>query len=500
METNASGQAEEAPWTVSAGHAENARAQPLWRDQKSSRTRQAVLRAAIQCLFREGLKPTTIQKISEQAGISRGAIMHHFDSRDHVIREVIRVLCEERLQELRELLHATRQSLDAHDADGSRVDRILESLWEFYRLPSFVVLQELSVVTRSDERMKQMLASSQKLLDIGMSEEIGLILGPDLPPDVDSRLYADLLLFNLHGATLNHLSESLPPRTRSLLEQLVRNTLRVLGDHSAKERSVFFGPETGYNPAFFKGSELDRPGVCENSPITGRRDIPMARRKSKGREDTWQAEKSENTRNVIMEATVKCYVEYGYTNTTVTKIATTAGVSRGAMMHHFADRQDVIIASVAYLSKKQLDEFRSLVAAADIGDENEVTEEKLRITIDSLWKFFHLPSYVAYLELLIAARTDDELAKIMKRSQLDFDRQVNAAIRATFPAWKSIESTRELVTDLWFYTLQGMATTKIINRRQTRVKNLLELLVRETFELYVRSTEADDSEPHLLSS
>lgn len=467
----------------------------LWRDEKSSRTRTLVLRAAIKCLQRDGYKPTTVNNIAEAAGVSRGAIMHHFESRDHIIFEAIQILCDDRLEELRELLEDTKSNSENPDPEHGRVARILDRLWRFYRLPSFVVLQELSVAARTDQNMAELLLASQKHLDIGMSEEMGLLLDTSQSSQKDKKLFSDLLLFNLQGATLNHLSPKLPPRTKALFDQLISNCLRVLSADSLTQRSVFFGPHTGYNPALFPSRSSMRSTTCDKPRQQRSRIGKMARRK--GREDTWQAEKSENTRNVIMEATVRCYVEHGYTNTTVTKIATEAGVSRGAMMHHFSDRQDVIIASVEYLSKKQLDEFRKLVAAADIGDENEVTEEKLRITVDSLWKFFHLPSYIAYLELLVAARTDEELSKIMKKTQLDFDRQVSSTIRSTFPAWQSIESTRELVTDLWFYTLQGMATTKIINRRQTRVKNLLEFLVKETFELYLRSSKQE--EPHLLT-
>lgn len=466
----------------------------LWREEKSHRTREIVLRSTISCLENHGFKPTTVENIAKIAGLSRGAIMHHFESRDHILKEAIRVLCNERLDELRQLLAQTLSSCAVQKTDEERVELILEKLWRFFRLPSFVVLQELSIAVRSDAQMTGILTASQRHLDIGMGEELGLLLDANGCSEKDKKLFSDLLLFNLHGATLNHLSPQLPPRTKALFQVLISNCIRVLNTDPRSGRSVFFGPHTGYNPPFFRTWPARGP-IGEKSRQTRRRMKSMARRK--GREDTWQAEKSENTRNVIMEATVRCYVEHGYTNTTVTKIATEAGVSRGAMMHHFSDRQDVIIASVEYLSKKQLDEFRKLVAAADIGDENEVTEEKLRITVDSLWKFFHLPSYIAYLELLVAARTDEELSKIMKRTQLDFDKQVNNAIRSTFPAWKSIESTRELVTDLWFYTLQGMATTKIINRRQTRVKNLLEFLVRETFELYLRSSS--EQEPHLLT-
>ena len=202
---------------------------------------------------------------------------------------------------------------------------------------------------------------------------------------------------------------------------------------------------------------------------------------------SWQAEKSEKTRTTVMEATIQCFVKIGYTNTTVTKIAEEAGVSRGAMMHHFSDRFDIIKASVEFLTERRLEEFRKLVSEGSIDGGHTVNEDNLRVTINALWKFFHKPSYIAFQELLVAARTDSELAKVMTPAQKDLDSRITDSIDSMFPAWDAIESTREVITDLLFYTLQGMAISKINNKKQARVQNLLDLLVNEAYELFLRS-------------
>ena len=206
------------------------------------------------------------------------------------------------------------------------------------------------------------------------------------------------------------------------------------------------------------------------------------------KEGSWQAEKSEKTRTAVMEATIQCFIDLGYTNTTVTKIADTAGVSRGAMMHHFDSRFDIIKASVHYLTDKRLAEFRELITEAqgDTGG-NEVNEETLHTTVNAMWKFFHLPSYIAFQELLIAARSDSELSKVMTPAQKEFDSRITNSIRALFPAWENLKPTQEVLTDLFFYTLQGMAISKITNKKQTRVKNLLDLLVQQALYEYKKA-------------
>ncbi|HEX2794729.1 MAG TPA: TetR/AcrR family transcriptional regulator, partial [Croceicoccus sp.] len=50
---------------------------------------------------------------------------------------------------------------------------------------------------------------------------------------------------------------------------------------------------------------------------------------------TMQAAKAAQTRKRLIDATVRCLVKYGYAKTTTPRVATEAGLSRGAMMHHY---------------------------------------------------------------------------------------------------------------------------------------------------------------------
>ena len=71
-------------------------------------------------------------------------------------------------------------------------------------------------------------------------------------------------------------------------------------------------------------------------------EIPAATR-------TPQAERTAATRLRLMEATVDCLVELGWAGTTTTIVSERAGVSRGAQLHHFPTKQDLVVSAVAYL-------------------------------------------------------------------------------------------------------------------------------------------------------
>ena len=74
---------------------------------------------------------------------------------------------------------------------------------------------------------------------------------------------------------------------------------------------------------------------------------------------TWQQTKSENTRTSILEGALDCFHELGYSNTTTEKVANKAGVSRGAMLHHFPSKRELVRASVNYLNEKRLQLFEA---------------------------------------------------------------------------------------------------------------------------------------------
>src|SRR5690606_30850640 len=91
----------------------------------------------------------------------------------------------------------------------------------------------------------------------------------------------------------------------------------------------------------------------------------------------WQAEKSAMTRKAILDAAVECFISLGYANTTTALIAEYAGVSRGAMMHHFPSRLSVLKAVVEYLHEIRLHEYRSFMADIDVPDQ-QLSRERIR--------------------------------------------------------------------------------------------------------------------------
>lgn len=105
-------------------------------------------------------------------------------------------------------------------------------------------------------------------------------------------------------------------------------------------------------------------------------------------------------RRRLLEATVECLAEHGWSGTTTTLVSRRAGVSRGAQLHHFPTKADLVVAAVEHLSERR---HADLVATAR--SSRRTTRQVLAVLEEHMTS----PLFVAALELWVAARTDPGL-------------------------------------------------------------------------------------------
>src|SRR3954454_23057877 len=114
-----------------------------------------------------------------------------------------------------------------------------------------------------------------------------------------------------------------------------------------------------------------------------------------------QAERSERTRELLLDATIECLVELGYAHTTVQEICQRAGLSRGAQQHHFTTKAELMTSALEHLFKRLSDEI--------LAGELPAGRERVEAGIDLLWRAYSGTLSTAAVELWVAARTDPEL-------------------------------------------------------------------------------------------
>lgn len=123
-----------------------------------------------------------------------------------------------------------------------------------------------------------------------------------------------------------------------------------------------------------------------------------------------QAERSSETQERILAATQQCLIEVGYSKTTTKAIEQRAGVTRGAVLHHYPSKADLLGAAAAYMAVRWQDQ---LIAAMDeIGENLEPGD-----FIDAMWRQFSHPLSFAILEMQNAARFDPVLREVLSKCQ-----------------------------------------------------------------------------------
>jgi len=117
-----------------------------------------------------------------------------------------------------------------------------------------------------------------------------------------------------------------------------------------------------------------------------------------------QQERSRATQRRLLDATVTCLIEYGWSGTTTTTVADTAGVSRGAQVHHFPTKNALVLAAVEHLTERRSEEIRSEASRWPAQSGTRVEG-----VVDLLAASFTGPLFEAALEVWVAARTDRAL-------------------------------------------------------------------------------------------
>ena len=205
--------------------------------------------------------------------------------------------------------------------------------------------------------------------------------------------------------------------------------------------------------------------------------MPRTRRtRSVARGSAWQAEKSGLTRIAILEATLDCLVDFGYAQTTADKIVKRAGVSRGAMTHHFKARAEVFDAAALFVIERRVEEYERLIGRIRVHPDGMPTLQDMRDTMVVLQKYFSLPSFLALNELQRGARTDVQFRRAMYPLEKALDKKISDSMVKHFPFLSEVEETRQVLMDLILSSMRPIAIDMAPFLKGARLQRLLDQL------------------------
>lgn len=164
-----------------------------------------------------------------------------------------------------------------------------------------------------------------------------------------------------------------------------------------------------------------------------------------------QAQRVEETRTALLQATIAQLAEVGFAALTTRDVAARAGVSRGAQTHHFPTKTELVLAAVEHVFAEQAAAFRERFRAVPPGDRH------LGTALSLLWEVVSGPEYVAILELTVAARTDPALRVVVHAMAVTLERTVLDLLDELFPELAADDQARHALVDVGFSLVQGAA-------------------------------------------
>ena len=192
-------------------------------EQKSAETRELLLEATIEVLFKDGYARLTTTAVCEQAGLSRGAQVYHFPNKWTLVTRAVEHLARHRIAEIRDQSERVARS-------GDPVGAILDLLWTIFEGPLFFVALELWVAARTDPELQDSLFEMERRLGRATREAWHK---PMQAHGFDSRAAADLVQLSVHlmrGMALQRIlkaDERERRRHLAVWKQVVRTVLET---------------------------------------------------------------------------------------------------------------------------------------------------------------------------------------------------------------------------------------------------------------------------------
>jgi AcrR family transcriptional regulator len=214
----AAARARRAPERVSAAASAQGR---RTQEERSADTRARLVKAAIQVLGESGYANLTISKVTQRAGLTNGAMQHHFPARDDLMLAVFDVVYP--------VLEIPFDEIAAQKLPvGERIAAVVERLWAIYSRPEYLAIWDVALGSRGDRKLWSRLRSYQRDVASRMRGQF-VALFCDLRIDAaDVERVFSLTVSQLRGVALQAIFDAKPVGgdDLSLIEESAYDQLR----------------------------------------------------------------------------------------------------------------------------------------------------------------------------------------------------------------------------------------------------------------------------------
>jgi AcrR family transcriptional regulator len=182
--------------------------------------------------------------------------------------------------------------------------------------------------------------------------------------------------------------------------------------------------------------------------------------------------KSLRTRARILDAAMRLFADIGYHAASNAVIADAARLTRGAMLYHFATREELVEAAIAHIELHRARLFEQAAAAPPAG------VDAAEHAIDVYWQLLHETPFVAFAELEAAARTEPMLAERLAGAQSAFDHAQLGGDRFGAMVQAGDDPRFQTSRDLGRFLLEGLARGSMTYDDKARRDRLIAVVKR----------------------
>jgi AcrR family transcriptional regulator len=166
------------------------------REEQRQQTYARIVDAAVESLIDNGYAATTALGVQQRAGISRGALLHHFPTSEGLFAAAVQRLVEMNMD-------AIRNELAQADEDLDPVTRGVHVLYRASRSRSFATELELWAAARADVWLRQALLPHERPAGANLRQAIDELFGPSVTAEPGYPALVDITVHFLRGLTVS---------------------------------------------------------------------------------------------------------------------------------------------------------------------------------------------------------------------------------------------------------------------------------------------------------
>ncbi len=183
--------------------------------------------------------------------------------------------------------------------------------------------------------------------------------------------------------------------------------------------------------------------------------------------------KSQRTRARILDAAMRLFAEIGYHAASNAVIADAAQLTRGAMLYHFATREELVEAAITHIELHRARLFEQSASGPALAGQDAAEH-----AIDAYWALLHELPFVAFAELEAAARTDPMLRERLAGARNAFDHAQLGGDRFGAMVQAGDDPRFQTSRDLGRFLLEGLAKGSLTYDEAARRERLLSVVKR----------------------